>query len=275
VRAGQDVGHSRAVIRRIVTYAAVVVALWLVAMVVTGWALEARTRGRVAARIADSLQSEAAIPRGDLAMVRGWMDLEDLTVRRDDVIGHLAITVDHVRCELPPLGLALFDRDCRDLVVRDTRLEMSSAALFQGKRPKRPPMRAGRVVIEGARLELLASAIVPNFGRVAIDIVRAEAGPTVFKTPLSWLFALRALEASVALPGGVTITLSYDRGKLRVAGGLFGATPIALPVTIPVADAADDARAEIAKLVDFGRQVVQRLVAQKAGDWIKSQLFPP
>lgn len=270
MRGGQDVGQWGAVIRRLVTLAVVAAALWLAAMVVTGWLLEERTRGRVAERIADSLQAEATIPRGDLAMVRGWIDLEDLAVKRDDVIGHLTITVDHVRCELPPLGLALFDRDCRDLVVRDTRLEMSSAALFQGTRPKRRPMQAERVVIEKARLELSASAIVPSLGRVVVDVARAEAGPTVFKTPLSWLFALRALDATVALPGDVTLTLSYAGGALRVAGGVFGSVPVALPV----ADAADDARAEIAKLVGWGREVGQQLIVRKAGDWLKSKLAP-
>lgn len=274
MRGGQDVGQWGAVFRRLVTLAVVAAALWLAAMIVTGWLLEEQTRRRVAARIADSLQGEATIPRGDLAMVRGRIDLEDLAVKRDDVIGHFSITVDHVRCELPPLGLALFDRDCRDLVVRDTRLEMSSAALFQGTRPKRRPMQAERVVIEKARLELSASAIVPSLGRVVVDVARAEAGPTVFKTPVSWLFALRTLEATVALPGDVTLTLSYAGGALRVAGGVFGSEPIALPVALPVAAAADDARAEIARLVGWGREIGQQLVVRKAGDWLKSKLAP-
>jgi hypothetical protein len=263
------------VIRRIVRYAAVLVALWLVAMVVTGSVLEARTRGRVAARISDSLQAEATIDRGNLALVRGWIDLDDLVVRRDDLIGHLAITVAQLRCELPPLGLALFDRDCRDLVVRTMRLEISTAALFKLDRPKRPPLRSDHVVIENARLDLSASALVPSLGRVAIDVARAEAGPTVFKTPLSWLFALRVLEANLALPGDVTLTLRYEHGELRVAGSIFGSTPVALPVALPVADAADDAGAEIAKLVALGKDIAQRVVARKAEDWLKSKLSSP
>lgn len=251
------------------------VALWGVAMVVTGALLEARTRGRVADRIAETLQADATIARGDLALVRGWIDLDELVVRRDDLIGHLAIAVAHLHCELPPLGLALLDRDCRELVVRAPRLEVSSAALFQLRRPRRPPLRADRVMIENARLELSPSAVVPSMGRVAIDIAHAEAGPTVFKTPLSWLFALRALDATVALPGAVTLRLSYDHGELRVAGGMFGATPIAVPIVLPVRDAADDAQVEIAKLVGFGKDVAERLVWRKAEDWIRSKLSPP
>ena len=250
-------------------------AAWFGALLVIDVALESRTRRGVADRIAESLQADAAIDRGSLALVRGWIDLEDLTVRRDDLIGHMSITIAGLHCELRPLGLALFDRDCRELSVRGTRLEVSTAALFKLKRPKRPPLRAHHVVLEDTRLELSPSALLPNLGRVAIAIEHAEAGDTIFKTPLSWLFALRALHATIDLPAGITLQLTYDHGELRVTGGIFGATPIALPVALPVADLADDPRAEITKLIDFGKDVAERLVARKAEDWLKSKLSLP
>ncbi len=255
-------------------YAAAVAALWLGALLVLNAALEGRTRRGIAARIADSLQSEAVIDRGSLALVRGRIDLDELSVRRDDLIGHLAITVASLRCELAPLGLALVDRDCRELAVRGTRLEVSAAALFKLKRPKRRPLHAQRVVIDDARLEFSPSALVPSLPRVAIAIEHAEAGATIFKTPLSWLFALRQLRATVELPAGITLRLAYDHGELRVAGGLFGATPIALPLALPVADIADDPQAEIGKLVALGKDVAERLIARKAEDWLRSTLSP-
>ena len=97
-------------------------------------------------------------------------------------------------------------------------------------------------MIDDARLALSPSALLPGLGRVAITIEHAEAGATVFKTPLSWLFALGALRAAIELPAGITLELTYDHGELVVAGGLFGAAPIALPVALPVADLADDPR---------------------------------
>ena len=127
-------------------------ALWLVALLVLNIALIGRTERRVAERLGDSLQATATIERGDLALIRGRMDLDGLAIRRDDVVGHLAIAAGSVRCELPPLGLALIDRDCRGLVVRGTRLEVSTAALFKLQRPKRPPLRARSGVIDDARL---------------------------------------------------------------------------------------------------------------------------
>jgi hypothetical protein len=101
------------------------------------------------------------------------------------------------------------------------------------------------------------------------------AGDTTFKTPLSFVFALRALRATVELPAGITLQLTYDLGQLHVAGGIFGATPIALPITLPVADLADDPQAEVAKLVAFGKDLAERLVTRRAEDWLKSKLSSP
>lgn len=270
-------GTLQAVIRprRIAGYLVALVALWLAAMVVTGVALEGRTRRRVAERIADSLQADATIAGGNLSLVRGRLDLAELAVRRDDLIGHLAIAVPSMRCDLLPLGGALFVRDCRELTVRGTRLEVSTAALFKLRRPRRPPLRADHVVIDDARLEFSPSAFLPSLGRVAIAIEHAEAGPTIFKTPLSWIFALRALGATVELPAGITLRLTYENGELQVAGGIFGATPVALPIALPIADLADDPRAEIAKLLELGKDLAEELVTRKAEDWLRSKLSGP
>jgi hypothetical protein len=235
---------------------------------------ERRLRERIAQRMGESLQASATIERGDLALIRGSLELSGIAVRRDDVVGHIAITVPSLTCALPPLGLALIHSDCRDLALRDARFELSSAALFKLPRPKRPPLHVDRITIDGARLELLPSAIVPDLGRITIAIAHADAGATTFKTPLSWLFALRELRATVELPAGITLSLTYDRGELRVAGGMFGATPIALPVALPVVDISDDPRAELAKLVDFAKDVAARLVTRKAESWLRSLSSP-
>jgi hypothetical protein len=254
------------------TYVLALLALWLVALVVMNAALAERTSGRIAERLGDSLEARATIDDAHLALVRGHLDLEGLALRRDDLIGHLAISAASVHCELPPLGLALVDRDCRRLLVRQTRLEVSTAAVFKLHRPKRSPLRVRNIVIEDARLELSPSAFLPSLGRIAIAIERAEAGPTVLKTPLSWIFSLRELSATLELPGSVTLHLAYEGGQLRVSGGLFGATPIAMPLALPTADAADDAGAEIAKLIALGKDLAERLVVVKAEDWLRSKL---
>ncbi|HEX8106886.1 MAG TPA: hypothetical protein VF516_04115, partial [Kofleriaceae bacterium] len=99
-------------------------------------------------------------------------------------------------------------------------------------------------------------------------------GDTRFKTPLSWLFALRELDATIELPAGLTLALTYDHGLLRASGAVFGATPVTVPVALPSAQPGDDARTEIARLAAFGKDVAQRLVLQRAADWLESQLSP-
>ena len=249
-----------------------VVALVLVGLVAAGMALEGRTRRSVAGRIAESLQAQATIERGSLSLVRGALDLEGLAVHRDDVVGHLAIDVADIHCELPPLGMALIDRDCRALAVAGTRLEVSAAALFKLRHPRRPPLHARRVVVEDARFEFSASAFLPDLGRIVIAIDHAEAGETTFKTPLSWLLALRALRATIELPAGIALELSYDAGVLRATGAIFGAAPVVLPIVLPAADPADDARAEVGRLVVFGKEVAEQLVVQRAQDWLNAKL---
>jgi len=270
----ERVQHYVAVLRRALLIGSGGLAVWLVALAICNCALEGHTVDRVADRIGDTLQATTAIDAGDLALVRGRLALERITSRRDDLVGKLALDVAQVRCELRPLGLALVDRNCRELAIRGLRLEMSSAALFQLRRPKRPPIRAERVVIEDAELVAAPSAFLPNLGQVRIRIERAVVGPTVFRTPLSFVLHLRELRAHLELPAGVTLQLGYERGELSVSGSLFGSTPVRIPVTLPVADAADDARTELDKIMRLGRELAEQLVARRASDWLRSKLGP-
>jgi hypothetical protein len=196
--------------------------------------------------------------------------MEQLAVRRDDVVGKLALDVAEVRCELPPLGGALFDRECRELAVRGAHLEASAVAVFQIKNPKRPPIRARHLAIDDAVFAFAPSAILPNVGRIEIRIDHAEAGATVFKTPLSWLFALETLRARIELPAHVTVELAYDNGVLSAMGTLLGSTPVSIPFALPVPHG--DAHDEVHDLVTLGTDAATRLVAKRAEDWIRTKL---
>jgi hypothetical protein len=223
-------------------------------------------------RVGASLQAVAKVGRCDLALVRGRLTLENLAVRRDDVVGHLAIDVDRVRCELAPFGWALVDRDCGELAVRGVRVEVSTAALFKLKPQGAKPINAERVVIDDAHFVFLPSAIVPNMGRIEISIEHAEAGPTVMRTPLSWLFALEELHASFALPASITVHLDYKGGMLTASGSVFGSQPVTLPVQIPAAETARDAHEEMQLLVKTAKEIAERVVEQRATDWLNSKL---
>ena len=258
--------------RRAAIIAGCVVAGWILLLWILDVALEGREQRHVEERVGESLQAIAKVGDTDLALGRGRLLLEQLSVRRDDAVGHLALHVAEMRCELAPLGIALVDRDCRELAIRGMRLEVSTAAVFKLQHPARRPIRASRVVIDDAELAFAPSAFVPSLGRVAITIEHAEAGPTVFRTPLSWLFALETLRARIDLPANITLRLGYAHGKLSAAGTLFGSAPVEVPFSLPLADAATDARAEIQLLVKAGEDVAERLVAKRAEDWIRSKL---
>lgn len=258
--------------RKAAIIAGCVVAVWIVAIVILDAALAGMEERHVEARVGASLQATAQVGATDLALGRGRLRLERLAVRRDDVVGRLVLDVAEVRCELLPLGLALVDHDCRELAIRGMRLEVSTAAVFRILHPAHRPIRARRVVLDDAELAFAPSAFVPSLGRVAIRVEHAEAGPTVFRSPLSWLFALGLLRARIELPAGITLHLAYGGGRLSVAGTLFGSAPVEVPFTLPLASAAHDAREEIQLLVAAGEDVAERLVAKRAEDWLRATL---
>ena len=250
-----------------------VVAAWLVTLLVLDVAGADRVARGIAGRLGDSLQGEAHFGDSDLALVRGKLDLEQLAVRRDDAVGRLALDIADIHCELAPLGGALFDRDCDPLAIRGMRMEVSTIALFKLRPPKRRPIHADSVVIDDATFVFAAGAIGAGIGEVRVTLDRAIAGPTTFKTPLSWLFALRGLRAHVSLPGQLAIDVTFAHGVLQASGSLLGQPPLAIAVTLPETTDADDGRAQLAKLTSFGRELVQQLLARRAEVWLRKTLL--
>jgi hypothetical protein len=260
-------------LRRVAVIGAGLFAVWLVLLVILSFALSSRQERKTRERLAESLQAEVTLGDVDLALVRGRMTLDKLSIKRVDTIGHMIVDVGGVRCELAPLGIAIFDHDCRELVVRDVRIEVSTAALFKVQRPpKRAPIRTDRMVIDNATLVFLPSAFMPNLGKIEIGIERAETGATVMRTPLSWLFSLKELRARFDLPAGITVRIGYKNGMVTASGSVFGSEPIELPLQIPAADTMKDAHEEVQQLVKLGKQIAEQLVAKRAEDWLRSKL---
>jgi hypothetical protein len=243
-----------------------VVVAWFAALLAIDAIGGDRVARGVAERIGDSLQSSAAFTDRDLALVRGRLDLAGLHVTRDDAVGQLRLDVAGIRCELAPLGIAFVDRDCDELAIRGMRLDVSTIALFKLRPPKRRPIHADSVTIDDATFSFAAGAITPTLGEVRVVLERAIAGATTFKTPLSWLFALRGLRAHVALSDGQTVDVTFANGVVQVSGSLLGEPPLVLPLELPVTTAADDGRSELAKLTAFGRLLAERLIAER---WLR------
>jgi hypothetical protein len=259
-------------VRRFALFVVGLAGLWLVGLAVAGFLLAGRARDGVAQRLGEALNGRGSVGDGSLSLVRGAMQLDALAVRRDDLVGHLALDVASLRCELRPLGLALFDRDCQTLAIRGVRFSASTAGLLRLEHHAHAPLHAARLELDDARIELSPSALAPSIGRVSIAIAHADAGDTVFKTPLSFVFALRTLDATIEIAGMATLHVQYTAGILRLSG--IGPVPLIIPLSLPARELADDAAAELAKLTAFGKSIAERLVAQRAIDWLKSKLLP-
>jgi hypothetical protein len=262
-------------VKRVVRLIAALFVVWLAVVFVLGFIFAGRTGRSVATRVGTSLAATAKFDDASLGLVRGTFSLENLSVRREDLIGKLTLDVGTIDCDLLPLGVAIVDSTCGPLEVRDVKLEVSTTALFDLKVEKTKPFKADRVIVDNADLVFMPSAFLPNLGRVHIAIEHAEAGRTNFKSPLSFLFNLEELRARLELPAGIEIRLIYTPGKLVAQGSIFGSTPVEIPIELPKPSDADDARAEIVKLVTFGKDLAKRLVRQKAEDWLQKKLPIP
>jgi hypothetical protein len=258
-------------VRRLLWISLSLVALWLIGVTIAGALARGAVSREIASRLGESLGAPATIATTDLALIRGRLTLGGVALRRDD-LGHLALTIGEVDATLAPLGAALFDRGVRALAVRDVRFELSAAALLHLHNPRRPPLRFGAIVVDDATLVFEASAFLPTLGRIEIHVAHARCGPTTLRTPLSWLLTLEELQASLALPAGISLSLDLRDGRIAVAGSFFGSRPIELPVTLPVVGAEADAREEIRRLIEFGEELATRLVERKASDWLRRKL---
>jgi hypothetical protein len=247
------------------------VGAWLLFLQIMGAVYGRKAGDRVAARITDSLQAEATITTASLALTRGHLEINGLHARRDN-LGVLDLKVGRIHCDLLPLGIGLFDRDCRELVIDDMRLEVSSAGLLRIQRPKREPMHVDAARLHNATFVLEASALAPDLGKIEIKIDEVAAGPTTFTTPLSWVFSMTALRATLALPAGVNVTLVYANGEVTATGSVLGSAPITVPLRLPRQGDVADAKAELAALAGIGRQLAEQLIERRAKDWLKTKI---
>lgn len=254
-------------IQRLGMIAGGILAVWIVLLLVLGVVFGERKARAIAERVGEALQATATIEDHDLALVRGHLHLDQLRVQRDDRIGRLMLDVAGIRCDLGAFGIAIFDSSCRELAISNLRLELSTFALFKLQRPKRPPIRADAVTLENATLVFSPAAVAPSLGRIELTIEHATAGPTVLATPLSWVFHLESLRATLELPVG-KIALVVANGTLSAQGSVFGSRPVTIPFAPPTPEPGGEPQAEITRLVTLGKDLATRLVEQRARDWL-------
>jgi hypothetical protein len=64
----------------------------------------------------------------------------------------------------------------------------------------------------------------------------------------------------------------YEDGVLTASGSLFGSQPVAIPLALPAADAAQDAHDEMKLLFELGRKTAERLATRRVEDWLRQKI---
>ena len=249
--------------RQIVVGLAGIFAVWVVLLVAIGWLGDGCARERTERRLAGSMRAKVSIGSMDLGLLTGSAELRDLTIEREER-GVFRLAMKQVDVELPPLGLALFSRDLGEVVVRGVDVRVTAMGVLDLRGGSREPVTFERLDLRDARVALDAVSLVPGIAGLELTVERAIAGRTTLRTPLSWLFALRELVATVHLPLGAEATLHYRDGMLTIAGALLGSDPIVIPFAIPVLEPAR----ELEQLAAMGRALAGELAAEMGSRYL-------
>lgn len=238
-------------------------------LVAAGWIASDRVARVVRDRLGASLDGRAQVADVDLGLVRGAVAVTGVVVERHHV-GTLRLEVARIDVDVAPLGAVVFDREPRSVRVRGAHLLVSGAGALDGlEHPKRPPLHVGAVEIVDSDLTIVATTAWPELARVRLVIERVVAGPTTFRTPLSWIFALDELAARVELPGGATIALRYRDGALTAQGSLFGDAPLTVPVSLAYQPGVD----EPSQLRAIAFELGKRLAIERTRRWFWRRAF--
>ncbi len=234
----------------------------MVLLVLMGWFGDGCARQRTERRLAGSMKAKVSIGEMDIGLLTGSAELHDVRIEREDR-GVLRMSIRRIDADLPPFGLALVSKRLGEVVVRGVDVQVSAMGVLDLRGASREPVTFERLDLRDAHVELDAVSLLPGVAGLDLRIERAIAGRTTLRTPLSWIFSLRELRATVDLPAGATATLHYKDGKLRIAGSMFGAEPLELPFAIPVLEPAR----ELEQLGELGRKLVGELMAQGLRRW--------
>lgn len=240
-------------------------AAWVGAVFVYGVAMRGRVGEQVRGRLAESLDARVRFAEFDLELVRGAFAIEGVAIERDHD-GHLQAGVERIDAAIAPLGAYLWDRDLGPVEVEGVDLDVRGFGVLRIVPPPRPPVRMAHLAIDDAQLRFAAANT--SWQRFQVTIDHADAGRTVLRTPLSWVFALEHLDATLELPGVAPITLHYGNGRLDASGGLFGDAPVSIPVSLPMPVPGHEGQ----QLLSLGEDVAERLALARASGWIDDVL---
>jgi hypothetical protein len=255
-------------VRKIAKVAAGVAVVYFVVLVAGGLFGGGCVKRRLTERLAKTLDAEVSIGDVSLSLVRGRVELRDLVIERKTG-AHMRIEIDQIVADTAPLGWMLFDREARDVLVRDADISLSAAGAVALRNVKAPVMKIRKLRLDDVRLHVAPTALMPVLGAVDVTIDSATTAPVEVRSALSWIFAIRELQAKLDAPGGVSVGVGYGAKMLKVDGSLFGSTPLAVPFELPVPD---PTALELAQLRDVATRLATALGKQTVENWLKEQV---
>lgn len=260
-------GVARRRTKLVVAVVAVLVGYPLL-LVILGYALAGRAADTVRDRLAQSLDGEARVGAVDLGLVRGRIAVDDIVVERHH-LGTLRLAIDHVEIDVAPLGAVVVAREPRRVAVRGAHIAISGAGALDLPARERTVITLGGLEVVDSDLAIVVTTAWPELGQVRLRLDRFRAGRTVLRTPLSWVFALEALDARVELPGDADFALHYAAGKLSAVGGVFGDQPVEIAIELPRTPGPD----EPAQLRALAFELGKRLVIERGKRWLTRRLL--
>ncbi len=262
---------NEAVARRrtklVVAVLAVLVGYPLV-LVVLGYALAGHAAETVRDRLALSLDGDARVGSVDLGLLRGRLVVDDVVVERHHR-GTLRLAIEHIEVDVAPLGAVVVARDPRRVFVRGAHIAISGAGALDLPQREHTVITLGALEVVDSDLAIMVTTAWPELGQVRLVLERFRAGRTVLRTPLSWVFALEALDARVELPGDADFALRYADGRLSAVGGVFGDAPVEIAIQLPRTPGPD----EPAQLRALAFELGKRLVIERGKRWLGRRLL--
>jgi hypothetical protein len=248
---------------KIAIAAGVAATTWVAGLFIAGFAARGCVAERMEDRLAASLDARVHIDAIDVGLVRGAFAMSGLAIDRQND-GNLHVGVERIDAGIAPLGAYLWDRDLDQVRVRGVDVEVDGWGVLRLQTPRRPPVRVAGLVVDDARLSLSPVSWAPRWARVSLTIDHAEAGDTVLRTPMSWVFSLEQLDAHLDVPGASPVMLHFAAGRLTASGSLLGAAPVTIAVTVPAPDPGHEGE----QLRALGKDIAERLALARASDWI-------
>jgi hypothetical protein len=236
---------------------------YFLALLLGGWLGAGCVAERIDSRLEQALGTEVEIGSASVALIRGKIEISDITIRRTD-LGQAEFHVESAELDVAPMGGVLFTRSTSAVRIGEASGEMSAIGALGTLRAKTTPIAIGDLTIEHGTLSAAPTALLPGLGKVVVDVRNVIALDVELSHALSWLPKAVQFESSVKVPGGIEIDADYADGKLGLAGSMFGSDKMTVPFRIPVATDG----AEIGQMIAVAKALVRSVGKELIDDKI-------